>query len=379
MRRALSLVIVVMLVVLHACKTSPDDPVPDTTPVRNLAGADLSGSYVLWEGRHHVREDDVAFYHTASGFTVSIDGRVLDITLGVDSYKRDIWFSVVKDGEDVWEADTFVLDGETKTFRVEFETYGIHHVKVIKRSEPEDGVTALETLSTNGTFLEVQEDRERPHVLIAGASGISGHGALGSQGQPRTTANSSSLHAFGYLAASHIGATVEFVANSGWGLLYGFNDTSGQTNISEAYGYVGIDADEKVVTVPWETEDTYDLVIANIGGNDFSSHINRLSGFARTDALLAFKDGVTSFILKLRHDAPDAHIIWTMTEGSLNGQAAREAVMTLDASDQAYVHFVTIFAVGEEGDPEGANNHAGLLTHQKSAQRITDVLETLGF
>jgi hypothetical protein len=252
-------------------------------------------------------------------------------------------------------------------------------VKIIKRSEPEDGVTTLDTLSTNGTFLEVQEDRERPHVLIVGASGISGHGALGSEGQPRTTANSSSLHAFGYLAASAIGGTVEFVANSGWGLLYGFNDTSGQKNISEAYGSVGIDADENIVTVPWETGNAYDLVIANIGGNDFSSTINKLSGFDRTEALLAFKDAVTSFILRLRHDAPEAHIIWTMTEGSLNGQAASDAIMTLDASDQAYVHLVTILAVGEEGDPEGANNHAGLITHQKSAQRITDVLETLGF
>ncbi|MCF7932605.1 MAG: hypothetical protein K9K93_05510 [Acholeplasmataceae bacterium] len=370
------LIIFFLVALLFGCGKDPDDVIDDPEDIKELMGADLIGDHIEWYGRHHLNQDRVTFYHTATGFKVRFFGRVIDMDLALETYKRDVWFSVSKDEEDLLESETFVLDQTSKTLRITFDTYDDHVVQVIKRSEPEDGVTSLVIVSTNGYLKPSTDDSTAPHFLIIGASGISGHGALGVEGQPRTTANSSSLHAFGYLSAKAFDGTFEFVANSGWGLAFGFNDPTGEQNIFKAYDSVGIDADERIVDAPFTNRVTPDLVIVNIGGNDYSAVINKLQGFEKNDAILTFKQTVADFILKIREDAPQAHIIWTMTEGSLNGTAAMAVIATLDETDQAFVHVVNILKVGEDGDPEGANHHAHYVTHQKSANRIIDLIHT---
>ena len=267
-----------------------------------------------------------------------------------------------------------VLSEDIETFRISFDSYDKHTLEIVKRSEPEDGITSLVSIKTNGNF-EAVEMIDRPHFLVIGASGISGHGALGEEGQPRTTENSSSLHAFGYLVADHYGGTVEFVSNSGWGLLYGYNDRTGNTNIQDAYEHIGIDPNQDIIDRTYDHEKVPDVIIINIGGNDYTSVISSATGFDKDQKIQAFKQAVATFILKLRSDAPDAHIIWTMTSGSQNGSAALEVINLLDEVDKAFVHMVVIKQVGEDGDPEGANHHASYVTHQKSASEIIDELD----
>lgn len=191
---------------------------------------------------------------------------------------------------------------------------------------------------------------------------------------PRTTENSSSLHSFGYLTASHFNATYEFVSNSGWGLAFGFNDITGKHNIFKAYDSIGISANQEVLDISYNHIKVPDVVIVNIGGNDYSAVINKLSGFDKEDKINEFKDKVSTFILKLRQDAPRAHIFWTMTEGSFNGTAASQVINLLDKEDLKYVHVVIIKKVGEDGDPIGANNHSSYITHMKSSENLIEAI-----
>lgn len=366
-----------ILLVLGGCSQTVITEEPTEEFIKLLEKEDLNSQYIEWYGRHVDLNDRVYFYHTATGFKIDFHGRVLNITMHLEFKNNDIYYSVGKDGEDLLTSDVFVQSEERSVLSIEFDTYGDHSVEVVKRSEPEDGITSIESFETNGYFKEVTQSENQLHFLIMGASGISGHGALGSPGQPRSTMNSSSLHSFGYLTAKAFDGTFEFVANSGWGLKFGYNDLTGEDNIAKAYEFKGINQDQGIIYIEDEHEKVPDFIIINLGGNDYTAVINKLSGFEKTEKILEFKGAVAQFILKLREDAPNAHILWTMTEGSQNGKAASEVFSQLDESDKAYVHMVIIKQVGDDGDLAGANNHASYITHQKSAQSLIDVINEI--
>lgn len=370
------LVVIFLSLALVACSKEPDhdDENPIEPIIKVLAGEDLLGDHIEWYGRYHAKDDRVFFYHTATGFHVAFFGSALEFTLEADDPKDDIYFSLARDGESLLDGETIVLQETRQSFQVVFDTYDHHEIELVKRSEPEDGATALVDLRTNGTF-KPADVVERPHFLLIGASGISGNGALGQSYQPRTTENSSSLHAFGYLTANAFAGSFEFVSNSGWGLVYGFNDRTGETNIFKAYSNVGIDPDQNIIEEPSLETKEADVIIVNIGGNDYSSVINRLTGFDKEEAIDTFKKAVIDFILMLREDAPSAHIFWTMTSGSMNGTAAAQAIGLLSPEDLEHVHVVVIKGVGEDGDPIGANNHSSYVTHQRSADILVSEIE----
>jgi len=367
------LILLLMLLTLSGCSPAEITEEPSTEEyIKLLNKENLNSTYIHWYGRYIVQNDRVYFYHTATGFKVKFHGRVLNITMHLEHKNNDIYYSIGKDNEDLVSSEVYVQSEAKSILTIEFDSYSDHTVEVIKRSEPEDGITSIESMETNGYFKEVAINDEKPHFLIMGASGISGHGALGSPGQPRTTLNSSSLHAFGYLTAKAFQGSYEFVSNSGWGLKFGYNDLTGEKNIAKAYEYIGIDNNQDIVEIEYDHAKVPDYIIINLGGNDYTAVINKLSGFEKTEKILEFKAAVASFILKLRSDAPNAHILWTMTEGSQNGTAANEVINQLAESDKAFVHMVIIKQVGDDGDLAGANNHASYITHQKSAQILVN-------
>ncbi len=373
------LVLMFFTSMITGCMTSTKDPIEEQEEhISMIEKEDLSSEYVFWHGRNHFLDDKQYFYYTATGFKISFYGRIIDIELSLEHKENNIYYQIAKDGQDLLDGDIFIQSQSSQILTVTFDTYEQHTVEVVKRSEPEDGITALVKVTTNGYLTKQETSEEKPpHFLIIGASGISGHGALGTPNQGRTTANSSSLHSFGYLTALHYQGTFEFVSNSGWGLAFGYNDTSGVQNIQKAYENVGIHPNRTVIEGDYDNHKTPDIIIVNIGGNDYTSVINNLSGFARENKIMEFRAAVASFVLKLRSDAPNAHIFWTMTAGSLNGNAALQVFNQLDEIDKAYVHMVIIEQVASNGDLAGANNHASFITHQRSTQNLIDAINGL--
>ncbi|MDL2292816.1 hypothetical protein LJC17_04450 [Acholeplasma sp. OttesenSCG-928-E16] len=372
--KKLFLCILLVTLLLAGCYEPNNNDNPPK--VNKIEKEQLHGDYVYWHGRHHYQNDLEYFYHTATGFRVSFTGRVIIINFELSNNKNDVYFSISKDGSSLLEDNVFILSNESKTLTISFETFESHSIEVIKRSEPEDGTTSLKSIETNGYLTEYDNHyQDKPHFLLVGASGISGHGALGEPGESRTTKNSSSLHSFGFLSANHYQGTYEFVSNSGWGLAFGYNDKSGKNNILNAYSKIGISYNQQIIDIDYPSRKTPDIVIVNIGGNDYSAVINQLVGPAKEAKIQEFKNAVASFILKIREEAPNAHIFWTMTSGSLNGKAAGQVFELLDKKDKDYVHMVTILGVAEGGDLAGANNHCSYLTHTKSANLLIDEID----
>ncbi|MFA6800589.1 MAG: hypothetical protein WCR19_00615 [Acholeplasmataceae bacterium] len=371
------IILFILLFALASCSPEENTIVVDNDlKIKTLSADKLSSSYVSWYGRHEYKDNQMYFYNTATGFKIEFIGSAISIDLLLTDKNNDIYFSTAKDEASLLDGDIFVLSEEEQTLLVTYDTYELHQFELVKRSEPEDGITSVMTFETNGEFQEVTIDEMQTHFLLIGASGISGHGALGNAGEARTTENSSSLHSFGYLTANQFDGSFEFVSNSGWGLAFGYNDTTGKNNIVKAYESVGIDADEQIVSTTYDHEVVPDVIIVNIGGNDYSAVINKLTGFSKEEKIQEFKTAVQTFILKLRADAPNAHIFWTMTEGSLNGAAAVSAISLLSASDQNYVHVVVILGVGDENTAVGADNHCSYETHLLSSEILVNEIES---
>lgn len=365
-------IVVLFVLILSACQPkAEEDPNDQQDKIKVLEKESLLSDYIQWYGRTLYEDDEVHFYYTATGFKIHFTGSAVIITLGLSAKQDDIYFSLAKDGESLLDSSVLILDKTTQSFTITFEEYGVHEIELVKRSEPEDGVTSLLSIETNGEFHPV-EQTEAPHFLIIGGSGISGHGALGEPWEDRSTSNSSSLHSFGYLTAIRFQGSFEFVSSSGWGLAFGYNDRTGETNIQDAYESVGINSYRQIIDVPYNHQVIPDVIIVNIGGNDYTSVINQLTGFDKENKIQEFKTAVATFILKLRADAPEAHIFWTMTSGSINGTAAESVINLLSEEDKQFVHLVVIKSIGADGTPVGANGHASYETHLLSAQILID-------
>lgn len=347
-----------------------------------LSGKKLeTAEYVRWIGRTEYGSDGNMYcYYTATGFAVRFTGTELKVTFKATNTSSDInrpYFIASVDGETAPDGQSFALTQETQTVTVaENLTQGTHTVTVLKRSEPENSLTAVSRIETDGAFKKPQSHTGL-RFQILGGSGISGHGCLGKQGEGWTTENSSSLNAFGYLAARAFGAETQFVSNSGMGLLWGYRGVETLLNAYQATGLIAeynADGSTKCVkaTGQWEHSAWVpDVVIVNIGGNDWNSHISALSGTALKEAEAQFADAVKSLLTQINTLYPEAYVIWTCNSiRSGNGALANEAVSSLGFKDR-----VKLVAIDDTKD--GADNHASAATQEANAATVVAAITAL--
>lgn len=157
-----------------------------------------------------------------------------------------------------------------------------------------------------------REANDYVHLVLRGLGERYGALAYGLKNThpARTTANSSSLHSFNYLTARMFGADVQYVATSGWGVLY-------PRSISAVMDYTGITVSNSVEgakqTALWDYDSWVpDVILFNIGGNDTVS-----SGFEQEP----YQQEAVKMVENLHAHYPDAKMIWTHT-GSNAGKLA---------------------------------------------------------
>lgn len=353
--------------------------------IATLAEEALTSAYVKREGRAQFKDGDkkLHFYYTATGFTVTFTGTSLKAVMGTTNTskpKQYVQLYAAADGEVLPNGRIFELKEAEAEFALYEGAQGTHTVTVLKSSEPMDGTNWLTSLTTDGWF-EYAPAAADMRILCIGGSGISGHGSIGKAGAARTSQNSSSLHAFGYLTARRFGADCQIVSNSGWGVKFGYNQNAaalGKSNLRLALDSVGIDPAQKVVQSPYDlTEFVPDVVIVNAGGNDYSAHINGLSGEAKTAAVKEFQTAVQDLCGYLVEKYPSTVILWTHTEGALNGKSAAVAIASLPGSVRSRIAITVIPQVGEDGAPEGADGHASVQTHIRTADILTAKIEAV--
>lgn len=376
MRKSVSILLILCLLLLTGCEKAP---IQEQEMGLLTAEEILAGDYVKLEGRYDSTAGQgsdparVNLYHTAGGFTVEFTGTTLYVEFYSEEGENRPYFNVAVDDEvlpTTGEDRTFCLTGGIQRVTVvEGLEYGKHTVTCLKMSEPYDGVTSLVLMETDGAFekRDKQFDAGNFRFMVVCASGGSGHGSLGYSENgghlARTTANSSSLHAFPYLTARMFGADVQFVANSGWGVSF-----PEDRSILDVMDYSGITGSNNVsgamTTARWDMQRWVpDVILFNIGGNDTTA-----SGFDKS----IYQQEVVQMVQMLHQQYPDAYMIWTHTNSNA-GKYAVSALTDAGILQQGFLQVVVIPKVGSDGTT-GANNHNSLLTHIATADILAQAL-----
>ena len=392
MKKYLSMALVATLLMSMLTLVGCREEEPEVQNVNLLLAEDMLSAdkaYVKLEGRYDYTEPSgsdpgrINLYHTASGFTVQFTGTALyaefysEIT--GDSQKHNPYYNVAVDDEvlpTTAEDRTFCLTGgQQRITIVESLPYGEHTVKCLKMSEPYDALTSIVLMETDGSFVErdAAYDAGNFRFMFVCASGGSGHGSLGYSENGgnlgRTTANSSSLHAFNYLTARMFDADVQFVANSGWGVSY-----PKDRSILDVLDYSGITISNHVSgaqeTATWDHQRWIpDVIIFNIGGNDTTAN-----GFEKA----TYQKEVVQLVKRLHELYPKAYMIWTHTNSNA-GKYAVSALTDAGIMKESYIQVAIIPKVGADGTV-GANNHNSIATHIATADILKDTLvQTWGF
>ncbi len=228
------------------------------------------------------------------GFGVRFEGDTLDVKL---SGAGAITFQVVLDGEvygeittDGWEWSS---DPSVNTYRVaEGLTAGEHDVELYRNPEAMFGAVAFHGFeAVNGSLIESPPPFDRK-IEIIGDSISAGYG---NDGCPFSAATEIGASAYGPLAARQLGAVANVEAWSGKGMVMDYNGGTDE-QMPYLYGYALPDDPQ----TGWDYADYIpDVVVVNLGTNDFNGGVNRNTYMATYE----------EFVIRLRGYYPDAYIL----------------------------------------------------------------------
>ncbi|MCF7932004.1 MAG: hypothetical protein K9K93_02435 [Acholeplasmataceae bacterium] len=332
--------------------------------------------HIRWFGRTYYDDsiDANYFYFTASGFEATFYGTSLEATFVATNTtiegKRP-HLVVYVDGEtDPRGTSLLVLDQTIGTYVLaEGLDPGIHTVKVLKRSESIDSMTALSRLSTDGHF-EVAALLKDHKIEVIAASSSAGFGNLAANtGVPKTTANSDGLRSYATLAAHMLDAEINIFSASGWPLVKG--PWTGDNNIPLAYDFVNVYSDK-----PWNHDRFVpDVIVINLGTNDWS-YINALSAIDKEAALETFIQSYVNFIETLNDLHPEARIV--IVYGLMNETHIFDETLEVFTRATAQMPDLSINYIQLPGanqtDGIGSSSHPGLLTHIKAADQLANAI-----
>lgn len=113
--------------------------------------------------------------------------------------------------------------------------------------------------------------------------------------------------AFGPLVARHYGADVRIIAYSGFGIVRNYNGGNPGLNLPALYDRPKPDdVTDKAMAAAWHPQ----VVVINLGTNDFSTPVHPAEAWRNADALAAaYHAGYLAFLHKLLARQPQAHFI----------------------------------------------------------------------
>ena len=390
----LFLVLVMCLSLVGCDQTPPDnDDIPTVKKVSGDALVDKTTPLVKWQGRYefvtYKNYPMVMAYNTATGFTVDFYGTELKATFfhqNSEDTGGNIYYQVAVDDEVLPTTNkerVICLPNDKMMVTVTLAKglkLGKHSLTCLKMSEPADALTGIVDISTDGGIYQrdLEKDNENLKFMFVCASGGSGYGSLVCVPQDtvkRSTANSSSLHAFTYLTARQFGADVQYVAQAGWGVHFPTNksilqvlDYVGILGYSPTNGYKNSVAGAQT-TGKWDhSQWVPDVIILHIGGND-----TKQNAFKQDP----YQESVVQLITKLHELYPSAKMLWAHTN-SKAGTLAMQALQKAGIIAKGYIKSAVIPQVADDGT-YGASNHHSFKSHITASDALAKYLETYGF
>lgn len=117
-----------------------------------LEKENLQSDYVHWIGRtlYDDKQERMNFYYTATGFEIEFVGTSLSATIFAENYNvqdRRPYFSTFVDDHDLGEELVFTVETANEKVQLAKDLeYGKHKVKLLKCSEPYDGLPSIQQI-----------------------------------------------------------------------------------------------------------------------------------------------------------------------------------------------------------------------------------------
>jgi lysophospholipase L1-like esterase len=263
------------------------------------------------------------------------------------------------------------VDGEARMLRLDagvheymlFESAapGEHVISFTRRSEIYDtGVTTLHSFATDGAWRALPPFAHR--MLVVGDSLSAGQNAAGDGPDcPYAPDMTAPLQSYGALTAKAFNAELQLVAISGRGVIRNWDDSAAPRmpwQLDKAL------PDEE--TPLWDQAKFQpDLVVVNLGANDFSQ------GYPGQ----RFDDGYLALLHSLRSAYPHARIIAAFGPIEKDGAnaAIQRALAAFDASEAAPTPFIFLHKA-ESGRVWGCSYHPGLDSHRAMADQLIGLI-----
>lgn len=342
--------------------------------VTSISGKDLVDSeYVKWQGRTSYNETEGInmIYHSASSFEVKFTGTEVTVELFAtkyndsahrpyvvymldDNYEKRVRVALSQKYTTLKIADLAEDDGE------------IHTVALYKSTESTDSHIGLKSITTNGSFIPEIEYKER-HIEFIAASSSTGHGNLGSPTVGKSTENSDCMQAFSYLTARALNADISIYSASGWGVKFSKWTSPNTLNLFDAYKNLDFFSDVK-----WDiTKITPDVIVINLGTNDWSYISNTTDPSIQADRLKQFQNQYVDFLNYLHNIYPNCKII--MFYGLMNEKHIFDA--TKEIYNMAKVTNPDLAILQVTGDAQGSASHPSVNSHKQVAQLLISKIE----
>jgi hypothetical protein len=277
----------------------------------------------------------------------------------------------------------------------------VKNVRIIKDVQAMSGDPGnslkFHAVKADGTFLPVEEKTLK--IEFIGDSITSGEGAIGAKTEEDWIPMwFSALHNYTFMTAEALHAEYRVISQSGWGVLSSW-DNNPAGNIPEYYeqvcGLLKGERNERLgVLEPHDFSSWQpNVVVVNLGSNDdgafqspawtdpltgqvYKQRLNE-DGTYHEEDLAKFEKAVVLFLIKLRKNNPQAHIIWAY--GMLGSSLLPAIYRAVDAyQKQSRDHAVSILQLPNTTEETmGARTHPGDSSHRRAADVLTDYIQRI--
>lgn len=264
---------------------------------------------------------------------------------------------------------------------------GPHTVSIRKRSEPQMGSIYVGDVSTSGTVDNDTAPLSR-RIQVIGDSITVGYGMDGVYPCVNSAALEDAPNTYGALTAKNLSAEYDIIAWSGKGLIRnivnpGYVDDVVMPQIWTRWGAADADG-----TYTFPAADTPDVVVVNLGTNDFSYVATNSSG-ATYDArprlnATAYTEGLVSFGTTIQGHYPDAELFITssplLSDGYPTAEDAQHTTQSNAIEDAvaqlgSKAHFVNFPTQDSSNNNIGCDYHPSSATHESMAVILTAAIE----
>jgi len=324
----------------------PPPPAPDPLAipgirfVGRIASADPTGYAFAWSG---------------TGFVAAFEGTTASVEL-VDGGQNE--FTVVVDG--VVQPKLVAQAGSATYVLASQLAAGAHQIELYRRTEPSFGTTQFVSWSTDGTPLSPPAPARR--IEIIGDSITAAYGIEGTSPECNFTADTQNHYlSYGALSARAIDAELHTVAWSGKGVIYNYDQ-----DLLNPMPVLYDRALPNNSMNRWDFSVVPDVVVINLGTNDFSTDGDPEPA--------VFEAAYLELLERIRSHYPEATILCTngilLSGGDLT--AARSGINNAVAAFMnAGGDRIEVFELNVPNTNPGCDYHPGLAAHQAMADVLT--------